>query len=68
MSLRQLRIQAGLTQDRLAFLLDINVATLSSWENGATEPRASQIRKLAWACRVDELEVLEAICGVRQSA
>ncbi len=68
MSLRQLRIAAGLTQSTLAFLLSVNVATVSSWENGATEPRATQIRKLAWALRVSETDVLEAICGVKQTA
>lgn len=68
MSLRQLREQAGLTQVRLGFLLDVSPFTIAKWERGVTEPTASRIRRLAWALRVEESEVLEAICGVKQTA
>lgn len=46
-TIQQLRARHGLTQRRLADALDVTTATISAWERGAYEPRASQLRRLA---------------------
>lgn len=60
-----MRKAAGLTQAQLAFILDVSSYTIIRWEQGRGEPSASTIRRLAWALRVSEAEVLEAICAKR---
>jgi len=41
------RIQKGLKQEDVARELQVTVQTYSKWENGKTEPKASQVAKLA---------------------
>lgn len=38
MSLRMLRLMAGLTQDELARKLNVNHTAVSNWENGKNKP------------------------------
>ena len=41
--LKQLRLDAGLSQKKAAELLDITNQTIQQWEKGASEPRASEL-------------------------
>lgn len=45
--LRQLRLQAGLTQNELSALLDVVPGTVSSYENGRTEPSLQDLVRIA---------------------
>lgn len=67
-SLRQMRENSSLTQAELAFLINVDPITILRWEQGKTEPSASTVRKLAWALRVEESDVLEAIIGAKQAS
>lgn len=46
-SIAAARVNAGLTQAELAEKLNINVATLISWEKGKTQPKASQMSEIS---------------------
>ena len=54
----QLREAKRLSQEELADLLNVHVTTLSRWENGHFEPKASAIQKLCSALHVTEAELL----------
>ncbi|WP_425553317.1 helix-turn-helix domain-containing protein [Gryllotalpicola koreensis] len=41
--LKAARTLAGLDQTHMAQLLNVRIATISSWENGHTEPSFSQV-------------------------
>ncbi|MGN0805667.1 MAG: helix-turn-helix transcriptional regulator [Candidatus Coproplasma sp.] len=45
-NLRQLRRSKNLSQARLASLLGVDQRTVSSWENGISEPSLSMLAKL----------------------
>ena len=45
--IRESRVQAGLTQERLAALLETASGTVSRWERGESEPRGSTLQALA---------------------
>lgn len=45
--LRQARERAKLMQDEAAEMIGVSKQTLSKWENGKTEPKASQVHKIA---------------------
>ena len=48
----------GIRQEELAHLLSINVTTLSRWENGHFEPKASIIKELCTHLHCTEAELL----------
>jgi transcriptional regulator with XRE-family HTH domain len=50
--LKSLRLQAGLTQDRLARATDLTVSTVSKLEQGWTEPSWATVQQLALALGV----------------
>lgn len=56
MSIKERRIAAGLTQQQLAELLDVNQSTVSHWEHG-DKPLIKYQRKLAAIlnCEVGDL-------------
>lgn len=41
--LKDLRIDAGMTSDQLAKRIGVTKSTISFWENGVNEPKASYI-------------------------
>ncbi len=41
--LKELRIEKGLTQDKLAKILNISKMTISHWESGYCEPSIAQL-------------------------
>lgn len=45
-TLRAARINAGLDQTTVAKELGVNVATISRWENGKSQPTIDQFRKM----------------------
>lgn len=47
-----------MSQEELAHRLDINPATLSRWENGHFEPKASVLKELCEILSCTELELL----------
>lgn len=55
--LAQLRQAKGLTQQELAFLLEINRSTYAQYETGRREPDYSVLEKLAdfYSCTIDYL-------------
>lgn len=57
MTLREFRLNAGLRQEDVAKLLDLNQAAVSYWESGKTKPLKKHCKKLAklYGCTVDEL-------------
>lgn len=45
--LKDLRIDAGMTSDQLAKRIGVTKSTISFWENGVNEPKASYIVAVA---------------------
>ena len=58
MHIKQWRKRIGLTQEKLADLVNVHLNTLSRWELGQREPRASEIAKLCEVLGVSEVELL----------
>ena len=46
-TIRELREERGWTQLELAYKAGVTPATVSNWERGVFEPKASQLRALA---------------------
>lgn len=46
-SLEAARVNANLTQAKLAKILGVSKTTVCNWENGLTEPSLSQLRKIS---------------------
>lgn len=61
--IREARIRRNLKQDDAAVLLDVTVQTYSKWENGITEPKASQVAKLSEILNVP----MQLICSGQQA-
>jgi transcriptional regulator with XRE-family HTH domain len=59
-TIRELREAKGWTQQDLAYQLGVAVSTVSTWEQGRFEPRATQLRKLAQVLGVpmEEIEIV----------
>ena len=53
-----IRKRRGITQEELAQMLSVNTITLSRWENGHFEPKASMINKLCKVLHCTETELL----------
>lgn len=45
-TLKAARVNAGLDQSDVARALNVNIATVSSWETGKTHPSLENFRKL----------------------
>lgn len=46
-SLEAARVNANLTQEKLAKILGVSRTTVCNWESGLTEPTLSQLRKIS---------------------
>lgn len=46
-SLKAARVNADMTQEEAAKLLNVNKSTIASWENGKTQPKYTQSVKLS---------------------
>ena len=60
-----IRKQKCINQEELAHLLSINTATLSRWENGHFEPKASDIKRLCDVLKCTESELLNGSSSER---
>lgn len=60
--IKEARLRQDLKQDDAARLLDVTVQTYSKWENGITEPKASQVAQLSQVLNVS----IEMICSGNQ--
>ena len=58
MNLKKLRKNTGLTQEKLAELLEIHENTLRTWENGTKEPRISDIKRICEILKCSEADLL----------
>lgn len=47
MKLKELRLKAGLSCEKVARQLDVSSMTIRNWESKETEPSASQVKALA---------------------
>ena len=54
----KIRRQRGITQEELAQALSVNTTTLSRWENGHFEPKASMLRGICEVLGCTESELL----------
>jgi transcriptional regulator with XRE-family HTH domain len=61
--IREARIRNNLKQEDAAQLMDVTVQTYSKWENGITEPKASQVAQLSDILNVST----QMICCGKQS-
>ena len=64
-TIRELREEAGLTQLEVAYRLGVTPATVSNWERGIFEPKASQLRAIArlFGVSSDDIELIESDQG-----
>lgn len=51
------RVHLGIQQKNAAESIGVTVKTLAKWENGETEPKASQVTKLAKLLKLTEKEI-----------
>ncbi len=56
--LARLRKKAGITQEKLAEMLDVSYMTVRRWEWGKNAPRLDEAKKIAAALNVSEEELL----------
>lgn len=61
LSLRALRLRAGLSQQQLALALGLSQPNISAFESGAREPTVKTVRKLSRALNVSTDTVIAAI-------
>lgn len=69
MTLKELRLKAGLTQEQVAKLVEVDQAAVSNWERGKNPPMGKHKVKLAklYGCTVDELPKKEATNGTHDA-
>lgn len=69
-TIRELREEAGLTQFQLALKVGVTPTTVSAWERGVYEPRASQLRKLAevFGVPMDQIDTVTPILEGKDAA
>ena len=61
--LKKFRKKAGLTQEELAYKIDVSLMTLKRWEWNQRQPRIKEIKKLCEVLHVSEAELLNAPQG-----
>jgi len=69
-TIKELREEAGLTQFQLAVKVGVTPTTVSAWERGVYEPRASQLRKLAqlFGVAMDEIDTATPLLEGKDAA
>jgi len=55
--IREARLERNIKQEDVAAYVGVTVQTYSKWENGKTEPKASQVAKLADILKITEREI-----------
>lgn len=64
--LRELRESAGLSQTRLASLMDVSRNAVSQWESGETQPSSRRLAKLAKVLRVPIDDIMAPATDARE--
>ena len=62
--LKSLRLQAGLTQEQVAELIDVTTNTVQNWERNYKFASSEQLHKLLDIYNVDEITRLKVILAV----
>jgi len=57
--IKELRLESGLSLEKFARLLDVSDTAVLKWEQGKTEPKASNLKTLAVIFDIDLAEFLE---------
>ena len=57
-TLRAARINAGLTQDKLAEKLKVSRATVNAWECGRTEMKPHHVFAFCYVCGISEDDLI----------
>ncbi|MGR5339919.1 helix-turn-helix domain-containing protein [Vibrio astriarenae] len=57
--LKERRIELSIKQEDLAEQVEVTVQTVSKWERGITEPKATQVAKLANVLKLSEREICQ---------
>jgi putative transcriptional regulator len=65
-NLKELRLQEGLTQEKLAIILDVRVKTVSDWERGVNQPRMTPSRML-FLCQTLKCSLEELVLAIEES-
>jgi transcriptional regulator with XRE-family HTH domain len=55
--IKEARIDKNIKQEDVAAYVGVTVQTYSKWENGKTEPKASQVAKLSQILKITEHEI-----------
>lgn len=55
--IREARLERNLKQEDVAAYVGVTVQTYSKWENGKTEPKASQVAKLSEILKITERDI-----------
>ena len=62
--LKELRLQAGLTQKELSEKVHVNQSTVSMWENGKSIPEMINIKALAIILKVSAYDLAKYYYGI----
>jgi transcriptional regulator with XRE-family HTH domain len=65
--LKEARTAKNISQSEIAEMVGVTKQTYLKWENGATEPKASQVVKLAEALSISETEICRGVLNTRMS-
>lgn len=60
-TLKDLRIENGLTQKKLAMLLNVHRNHISKWENGNAEPEFEYIHKMSLVFKIPDDDVIKSL-------
>ena len=65
MSIKALRVNAGLTQTEFAKEVKVNVKTVQNWESGVSSPRADKMPEICrvLGCQINDIIFLPTNCG-----
>lgn len=55
--IREARTERNLKQEDVAAYVGVTIQTYSKWENGKTEPKASQVAKLSEILKITERDI-----------
>jgi transcriptional regulator with XRE-family HTH domain len=65
--LKDARMARNISQTEIAEMVGVTKQTYLKWENGVTEPKASQVVKLAEALCVSETEICRGVLNTKMS-
>ncbi len=65
--LKEARTAKNISQSEIAEMVGVTKQTYLKWENGTTEPKASQVVKLAEALGISETEICRGVLNTRMS-